>query len=404
MTDYRFVILGGGMVAGYAAKELVEQGLKRGELGIVSSDTALPYERPPLSKGFLAGKEDEASTLINDAGFYQSHGIDVHLGIEIDRLDPTTKRLHARTGEEFSYEKLLAATGARVRTLRLPGADLDDLFYLRSLDDSKRIRAAAAQAEQAAVVGAGFIGMEVASVLAEKGVKTTMLFPEERVWQRFFTPEMSAFFERYYEGHGVSLLRGQSLKAFEGDGKLSAVVVESGQRLPVQMAVAGIGVAPATELFQSAGVAVENGVVTNEYLETSVHDIYAAGDVASYWDVLYKKRRRVEHWDNAVEQGKHAARLLAGQRAPFVHVPYFFSDVFDLSYEFWGDVDGSDQVIYRGDVSRGAFSVWWLRDERTIAAFVMNRPDEERELAPQLIAEQQPLPKALLAEAHTGRS
>lgn len=387
MQTYTYVILGGGMVAGYAAQELVEGRLRRGELAIISADTAPPYERPPLSKGYLAGKEDEASIFINDRAFYDEHGIAVHLSTTIDVVDLQRKRLHQQAGEEIGYGKLLIATGAHARTLAVPGATLNGILYLRSLHDAKRIRACAEGARRAVVIGAGFIGMEVASVLAQRGIETTIVYPGERVWQRFFTPELSAFFQRFYEDRGVSLVAGERVVSFAGQERVTAAITASGRTLPADLVVAGIGVVPATDALQGTGLPIDNGVVVNEYLETSVPDVYAAGDVASYYDVLYDKQRRVEHWDNAVEQGRHAARLLMGDRAPFVHVPYFFSDVFDLSYEFWGDAAGANDVVYRGDLANGRFSAWWLKDGRVIAAFVMNRPDEERDLAPLWIAE-----------------
>lgn len=399
MSDARFVILGGGMVAGYAARELVSRGLRSGDCSIVSADDALPYERPPLSKGFLAGKEDEASILINDAAFYPRHGIEVRLNSVVEHVDLQRKRLYTRSGDAIGFEKLLIATGAYVRTLNNPGADLDGVLYLRSLDDSKRIRAIAASAARAVVLGSGFIGMEVASVLSQKGIGTTMVYPDQRVWQRFFTPEMSAFFQHYYAERGVILLPGQRATSFDGEGHVSAVTLDSGRRLETEMVIAGIGVVPATEPVRDSGLRIEHGIVTNEYLETSAANVYAAGDAIAYWDTLFEKRRHVEHWDNAVEQGKHAAGLLMGERRPFVHVPYFFSDVFDLSFEVWGDAEGADQVIHQGDLGRGAFSVWWLREGRTIAAFVMNRPEEERELAPHLIAEHRPPPESFRNQA-----
>ncbi|MGD9890796.1 MAG: NAD(P)/FAD-dependent oxidoreductase, partial [Dehalococcoidia bacterium] len=214
MQIYKYVILGGGMVAGYAARELVEGGLRSGDLAIISADGALPYERPPLSKGFLAGKEEETSIFINDRAFYDAHGITVHLGTAIDAVDLGQQRLRRQAGEEIGYDKLLIATGANVRRLAVPGATLDGILYLRSLHDAKRILAQAEGARRAVVIGAGFIGMEVASVLAQRGIETTIVYPGERVWQRFFTPEISAFFQRYYEGRGVSLVAGERVVSF----------------------------------------------------------------------------------------------------------------------------------------------------------------------------------------------
>jgi NADPH-dependent 2,4-dienoyl-CoA reductase/sulfur reductase-like enzyme len=388
MSDFKYLILGGGMVAGYAAKELVARGVKPGELAIVSSDGAPPYERPPLSKDFLAGETEEPQLFINPPSFYEDAGITVRLATVVDRVDSAERTLHTTSGEEFGYEKLLIATGAHARTLDVPGSDLYGVMSLRSLEDSRRLRDTYRRAKRAVVIGAGFIGMEVASVLSRQGIDTTMVFPEARVWERFFTPEMSAFFERYYEERGVSFARGEKIASIDGASQVEHVITQSGRSLPADIVVAGIGVVPVTDFLDGSGIALDDGVVVTEYLETNVANVWAAGDVARYRDVIFDKHRRVEHWDNAVEQGKHAAGLMLGERKPFVHVPYFFSDVFDLSYEFWGDTADADDVVYRGDVTSDSFSTWWLRDGVLVAAFLMNRPRDERKAASAWIEEQ----------------
>jgi NADPH-dependent 2,4-dienoyl-CoA reductase/sulfur reductase-like enzyme len=389
MSSSRYVILGGGMVAGYAAKELVDRGLRSGELTIISADDALPYERPPLSKGLLSGRDTEAGILINGPDWYREKGIEIKLQTVIENVDLAKKHLLTSSSQDFEFESLLIATGCRARRLQSPGNDLANVYYLRFMGDSRRIRACAATARQAVVVGGGFIGMEVASVLALKNVQTTMVIREDRVWKRAFTPEMSVFFERYYAARGVQLLKQVNITALEGKGTISVVVLEDGRRIPCDMVVVGVGAAPVTELFAKSEISNDNGIVVNEYLETTKPGLYAAGDVANYPDLIFKKRRRVEHWDNAVSQGQYWARFVLGDREPFVHVPYFFSDVFDLSYELWGDSDGATQRVVRGDLDSPKFSVWWLKQDRVVAAFVMNRPEEEREVVPEWIKRQQ---------------
>jgi len=396
MSTSKYLILGGGMVAGYAAKQLVDSGLKPGELTIVSADGSIPYERPPLSKGFLAGKDSEASILINAEDFYQKHGITIQLGRVADSVDPARKKVHLSSGEEVGFEKLVVATGARVKTLDISGADLVGVYYLRTLEDSKRIRERAEAAKRAVVIGGGFISMEVTSVLAQKGIETTMVLPDDRIWKRFFTPPMSRFFEKHYSERGVRFAKNMKVVELTGAGTVKSAVLQNGEILECDMAVAGIGVSPVTEPLVDSGIELADGVVLNEYLETTRPGIHAAGDVASYYDVLFDKYRRAEHWDNAVSQGQHCARALLGERKPFVHVPYFFSDVFDLSYEFWGDPAGAEEVIERGDLTSSSFSVWWLRQGRLVAAFTMNRPDEEREAAPRLIQSKEPASAATL--------
>ncbi len=389
MQKTKYVILGGGMVAGYAAKELASQGLKPGELAIVSADTAMPYERPPLSKGFLSGKDDEAGILINGPDWYQEHGIEVRLNTVVEHVDPTKMRLRCSSGEEFECEHLLLATGARARKLDCPGDDLRNVFYLRSLKDSQTIRSRSASAKQAVVIGGGFIGMEVASVLAQKNIQTTLVIREDRVWSRVLTPVMSIFFEQYYTARGVRIVKQARVPALEGKSGVQTVLLIDHDKIPCDFVVVGVGAVPVTEPLDKTVIAIDDGIVVNEYLEASRAGIYAAGDVANYPDTIFGKRRRVEHWDNAVSQGQHWARVVLGERQPFVHVPYFFSDVFDLSYELWGDSAGTTETVVRGDPDSSSFSVWWLKGNRVAAAFVMNRPDEERQVAPEWIKSSQ---------------
>jgi NADPH-dependent 2,4-dienoyl-CoA reductase/sulfur reductase-like enzyme len=389
VNQSKYMILGGGMVAGYAAKELVERGLKSGELTILSADNAIPYERPPLSKSFLAGKDDEKSIRINAEEFYGQHGIEVKLSCEVAGVDARQKTVHLQSGEDLGFEKLIVATGAQVKTLTIPGANLGDVYYLRSMEDSKKIRTRAGDAKRAAVIGGGFIAMEVSAVLAQKGIETTMLIREDRIWKQVFTLAMSKFFEDYYSARGVRLVKQTNLTELKGDSAVKSVALEDGRTVGCDMVVAGIGVSPVTEPIANSGMQIANGIVVNEYLETSVPGIHAAGDVANYQDTLFNKRRRVEHWDNAVSQGQYCARALSGERKAFSHVPYFFSDVFDLSYEFWGDPANADQIVERGDLSTSSFSVWWLQQKRVIAAFVMSRPDEERDAATKWIESKQ---------------
>ncbi|HVK01870.1 MAG TPA: FAD-dependent oxidoreductase [Armatimonadaceae bacterium] len=407
MSDYRYVILGGGMVAGYAAKELAEKhGLKPGELCVLSDEQTPPYERPPLSKDFLTGKVREDEILISDQAFYRDHGIDLRLGTPVTSVDFDAKALRtdASAGGVVRYEKLLVATGASPRTLDVPGGNLDGVLYLRSVEDARRIRerATGGGEKRVVVIGGGYIGLEASASLKQAGADSvTVVLSGGGLLPRLFTPEMSAFFRGYYERRGVHFVADARATAFTGDKRVTGVVLDSGRELPADLVVAGVGVAPNVALFEHGALAVDRreGIRVNEYLETSVPDVYAAGDATNYRDVLFDKQRHVEHWDNAVEGGKHAAAVMAGKREPFVHVPYFFSDEFDLSWEFWGDADGSDRVVYRGDVDSAKFSAWWLKEKRLVAAFVMNRPDDERDAAPAWIQSRHAPDPALLEDA-----
>ena len=200
---------------------------------------------------------------------------------------------------------------------------------------------------------------------------------------------MSAFFEEYYATHGVRIVKQARVTAIDGKGTVQNVLLGNGEKLPCDFVVAGVGAIPVTELLEKTDITINDGIVVNENLETTHAGIYAAGDVANYPDAIFKKRRRVEHWDNAVSQGQHWAKVVLGDRQPFVHVPYFFSDVFDLSYELWGDASDANEIAVRGDAHSSSFSVWWLKDNRVVAAFAMSRPDEEHEIAPAWIKSSQ---------------
>ena len=277
MQKSKYLILVGGMAAGYAAKELASQGLKPGELTIVSANV-MPYERPPLSKGFLSGKDNEAGILINARDWYRQHGIEVRLNPVIEHLDPALKRLRSNSGEEFECEHLLLATGAQARKLDGRGNDVDNVFYLRSLKDSGTIRSRSAGAKAAVIIGGRFIGMEVASVLAQKNIQTTLVIREDRVWSRVFTPVMSAFFEQYYTARGVRIVKQARVAALEGKDTVQAVLLGDNEKLSCDLVVVGVGAVPVTELLEKTVIALDDGIVVNEYLETSRTGIYAAGD------------------------------------------------------------------------------------------------------------------------------
>jgi NADPH-dependent 2,4-dienoyl-CoA reductase/sulfur reductase-like enzyme len=384
--NYTYAIIGGGLAAGYAAQVFADANPAPQQVAIFSKEGVPPYDRPPLSKDYLAGKKNAADTLINDPDFYTNNHIELYLNTPVTGVDLDKRQLFTEKGT-FGFKKLLIATGAKPRTFNdLPGVDLAGIHYLRRLTDARNIRTEMADAERAVVIGGSFIGMEVAAVLAGKGIATTLTFPEDRVWEAFFTPAMSHFFSSYYEERGVTILPGTKIEGFSGEnGRVRAVRLAQGKSLPADFVVAGIGVTPNLELFQGTPLQMNEGILVNRFLETNVPGVFAVGDVAEYRDVIFDTTRRVEHWDNAYQQGRQAAAAMLGERTVFKHVPYFFSDVFDLSYEFWGDPQGADTIIHRGDMTNGRFSVWWLQDAKLKAAFVMNRPDEERELAPQWI-------------------
>jgi NADPH-dependent 2,4-dienoyl-CoA reductase/sulfur reductase-like enzyme len=396
METFPVVILGGGVVAGYAAKEFIAQSGKKGGLAIVTAENSLPYERPSLSKGFLSGKEEASDIEISKAALYREHGITVHLNFRVEKVDFSRRRLHGDSGKTIGFEQLLIATGSTVRRLKIPGGNRPEVLYLRGMKDSRAIRARIKRGKRAVVIGSGFIGMEVSSVLASQGVQTTMVFPDNRVWQRLFPPPVSTFFERQFAGHGITFMKSEKVVSLTQTNHECQVVLASGRQVPTDFVVAGIGVIPSMELFHRTPLDADDGIKVNKFLETIIPGVWAAGDVTNYPDQVFHRRMRVEHWDNAVEQGRVAMRNMMGKLQPFIHVPYFFSDAFDLSYEFWGDADGHDQVVYRGQMDQKQISVWWLKRQRLCAALIMNRPEEERAVIPRWILRRPRLdPKAL---------
>lgn len=396
---FKYAIIGGGLAAGYAAQKFAEAGLSPQQVAIFSEERLPPYERPPLSKDFLAGEEEAEETLINDPDFYTDNQIELFLKTRVTAVDLDARQLTTDNGA-FTFDKLLITTGSRARAFDLPGAGLAGIHYLRRLPDAQQIREEMANGDRAVVIGGSFIGMEVASVLAQAGLETTLTFPESRVWEAFFTPKMSEFFETYYKKRGVAIVPGTKIKSFTGkDGRIQAVKLANGQSLPADFVVAGIGVVPNVELFSKTPLKIKEGILVNRFLETNVPGVYAAGDVAEYHDVMTGKTRRLEHWDNAYRQGQHAASVMLGEQSAYKEVRYFFSDVFDLSYELWGDPSNANQIVHRGDVMDGRFSVWWIRDNKLAAAFVMDRPEQEREVAPKWIESGIPVNAERLADS-----
>lgn len=382
MKKFKYLIIGGGTTAGYAAEEFVEQGIGKGELCIISSEKILPMNRPPFSKQYLKDPGEDDEILINEGDFYDSNGIEVMLETVVHSVDFGRKQVEPDGGEVVAYDKLLITTGSRIRTLDVKGGDLGNIFYLRRKEHSDRIREQAKKSRKAVVVGGGYIGSETAAILSEMGLEVTMIIPEERLLSKFTDEKLGAFFERIYNDHGIELMFGEKVTAFHGNDNVDEVELGSGKKVKTDMVVAGIGVEPDLDLFDKGMLNTRKGIVVNEYCETGVEDVYAAGDVAEFPDPTFDKKRHVEHWENAFEMGKHAARVMTGKREPYIFVPFFFSDIFELSYEYFGDQTTANHAVTRGNTDEADFSHWWFRDNRPVAAFVMSsRPEEEGEHA-----------------------
>lgn len=382
MKKYKYIILGGGTTAGYAAKEFVEQGFPKGELCIVSAESILPMNRPPLSKDYLKDKDEDDEILINEKDFYELNGIDVKLETCARDVKFGDKQVELDNGETLQYGKLLIATGSSLKRLHIDDGTLDNIFYLRNIKHADKIREAAKNMEKAVVVGGGYIGTETASVLNQLGLKVTMVVPEDRILSRFATADIAAFFQKQYSKKGIDIMLQEKAVGFHGNGKVSEVELQSGKKLETDMVVAGIGVKPNTKIFENSRLNINDGIVVNEYCETNLPDVYAAGDIAEFPDMIFDKTRVVEHWEHAFEQGQHAAKVMSGNREPYDFIPFFFSDVFDYSYEYFGDNETADTAVNRGDIENGDFSTWWFDGNRVVAAFVMSsRPEVEGKTA-----------------------
>lgn len=396
MNTYTYIIVGGGITAGHAAEIFAQHNdYQEGELAIISADAALPYDRTQLSKDYLDGDASRRDIKMNGVQYYVENGIDVYLDTKVTAIDPHQNIIRTDTGAEYTYGKLLLATGSSPHTFQNADDSLHGVHYLRNLAQSTDIREqlASPHVRDVVVAGGGYIGMEVAAVAAQEGKNVTIVFPDEHVMQhRFFTEDMSHYFEAIYRKHGVVLANNRKVTGFEGDdGRVQVVNLDNGERLIADLVIAGLGASPNTALAEHIGltIAEDGGIQVDANLQTSHPHIYAAGDIASYPDTRYDKRLRIPHWQMAVDQGEYWAHYMLGDTDDtFDSIPYFFSDMFDISYEFWGHPDDADTIVHRGNVMSGSFSTWWLKDERVQAVFAMNTDDDVRTMAQEMIASQ----------------
>ncbi len=382
MKKYKYIIIGGGTTAGYAAKEFAEQNIGNGELCIISAEDILPMNRPPLSKNYLKDENEDDELLINGKEFYDDHGITVLTETYAKSVKFAEKIVELDRGEALQYEKLLIATGSQVKHANISNENLKNIFYLRNVNQSDEIRKRAKEAQNAVIVGGGYIGTETSAVLNQLGVQVTMIVPEDKLLSKFATDEISDFFIRKFRKEMVEVLLGEEAVSFHGKDSVTEVELLSGKRLPTDMVIIGTGVQPNIKLFKDSTLTINHGIVVNEFCETNVPDVFAAGDVVEFPDRIFNKIRHVEHWENAFDQGRHAAQVMTGKYEPYIFVPFFFSDVFDVSYEYYGDSESANDIVYRGSLQSGDFSAWWLNNDRLLAALIMStRPKKEGELA-----------------------
>jgi 3-phenylpropionate/trans-cinnamate dioxygenase ferredoxin reductase component len=380
ITQHKYVILGGGTTAGYAVKELIKQKADPQNIAIISAEDTVPVDRPPLSKGFLKSEMQENETYIENDRFYEDKGISLYLGIRATNFNQEEKRIRITDEEAIQYDYLLIATGASPIQLEIPGSGLENIFYLRNIADAIAIKEKAQQAKSAVVIGGSYISTEVAASLKSLGLDVTIVFPEHYLLERFSVPEMGVFFNQLFKDNGVTLVNQQMVSEIIGNDKAEKVKLSSGEVISTDLVVAGIGVKPNTDLFENSGLEIDDGILVNEFCETNLPDVFAAGDVARFPDLVYGGTRRVEHWENAFEMGKNAAKSMIGYKEPYRFLPFFFSDIFDFSYEYFGDPSNANQHVIHGDINKGNFSVFWFKDAIMDAAFLSaDRPEVERE-------------------------
>jgi 3-phenylpropionate/trans-cinnamate dioxygenase ferredoxin reductase subunit len=361
-TSDPIVIIGGGLAAARAI-EAIRESDQDTPVVLVGKEDRLPYERPPLSKGVMLGNDPEDVAFTHDQDWYDERNVELRLGVAADRLDTTAKRVTLSTGDEITYGSLLLATGSGLRKLDVPGTDLADVFYLRSMPDSAKIKARLVAGSDVVIIGAGWIGLEVAAAARHHGAEVTIVEPQAAPLIGVVGEQVGTWFAELHRSHGVTLRLGEGVERLEGeDGKVTAVVTSSGERLPADTVVIGVGIRPNTRLAEDAGLEVDNGVVVDEALRTKAEGVYAAGDVANWFNPSLDTHIRVEHWANAQDGGYAAGQSIVGKDVHYDPIPFFFSDQYDVGLEYAGYVPrGTDaEVVLRGDPSTNEFMAFWV--------------------------------------------
>jgi 3-phenylpropionate/trans-cinnamate dioxygenase ferredoxin reductase subunit len=368
-----FVVIGAGHAAGQAVASLRQEGFS-GDIVVIGDEPHLPYQRPPLSKQYLSGEQGLDKVYLRPPAFYADRNIDVKLGVRATRLEPREHRITLDDGSTVNYDKLLLATGSRVRTLNIEGSDLPGVHYLRTIADVDAIRAEFAPGKRIIVVGGGYIGLEVAAVATKAGLDVTVLEMEDRILKRVTTEAMSAFYHQLHTGRGVKIRTSARVTGFAGTERVEAVSIDSGERLPADLVIVGIGIVPNVELAADAGLACDNGILVDEHCRTSDPAIYAAGDCTNHPNPLLGRRMRLESVPNAMEQARVAAANMNGGAATYASIPWFWSDQYELKLQMVGFSADADQAIVRGDPEKNEFATFYLKNGVVVAVDAVNSP------------------------------
>ena len=380
MKNYKYLIVGGGMTGDAAVKGIRERD-PQSSIGMISTETDMPYSRPPLTKGMWKGRPFEKIWRGTD-----EHNVDFHLGGTVVKIDRAAKCVQDLEGEEYGYEKLLLATGGSVNRLPFGG---DDIIYYRTLKNYQRLRALTEKGERFLVIGAGFIGSEIAAALTMLGKQIFMVFRGNSIGENLFPQDLSKYLNDHYRLKGVELVPGDEITGLEKTGDSFQVKTKGGLTFEVDGVVAGLGIHPNIDLAKSAGLKVEDGILVNDRLQTSATDIYAAGDVALFPHITLKKNMRVEHEDNALTMGKQAGRNMSGADEPYTHTPYFYSDLFEIGYEAVGELSNKLETVADWQVPHQKGTVYYLADGRVRGVLMWNIRDKVKD-ATALIAEAGP--------------
>ncbi len=384
-SDQTFVIVGASLAGAKAAETLREEGFD-GRVVLIGAEHDRPYERPPLSKDYLRGEVGREKVYVHEESFYADQRIELLLGRTAVSVDTSAEEVALDDGERLRYDRLLLTIGAEPRRLEIPGAELDGVLYLRTVESSDALRERLDRGGTVVVIGSGWIGSEVAASAKQKGLDVTIIDPVSVPLERVLGPEVGAIYGEIHRDHGVRLLMGTGVEAFEGDGKVERVRTSDGQVLDCDFVVVGVGVQPRTDLGAQAGLIVGDGILVDERLQTSAPGVFAAGDVAGAQHPFYGERLRVEHWANALNQGPAAARSMLGGTAAYDTLPYFFSDQYDVGMEYSGFARTWDRVVFRGDPASREFIAFWLLGDRVLAGMNVNVWDVN-EAVQQLIRE-----------------